>query len=101
MKYDFLAYNLGCDVISEALDAAGGCDIKYLFHIILYSGEKEDVTGGLWFGIFIMSYVLATFFLDLHIWESVILKNEYLLLVIQQAFMEYLLNAMLVVSLQD
>lgn len=59
------------------------------------------MTGGLWFGIFIMSYVLATFFLDLHIWESVILKNEYLLLVIQQAFMEYLLNAIPGVSLQD
>lgn len=59
------------------------------------------MTGGLWFGIFIMSYVLATFFLDLHIWESVILKNEYLLLVIQQAFMEYLLNDIPGVSLQD
>lgn len=55
------------------------------------------MTGGLWFGIFIMSYVFATFFLHLHIWESVILKNEYLL--IQQAFMEYVLNTMPGVSL--
>ena len=35
MKYDFPVCHLGRDVISEILDAARVCDIKYLFQLLL------------------------------------------------------------------
>ena len=79
---NMLAWNMislhvtwGVMVISEALDAVGVCDIKYLFQILfqlLWGIRRCDRRSRVWL---LCHLVCFLHFLDLHFWESVILKH--------------------------